>query len=190
MNVSRRRTYRSRAQALAMFLILVGLQLTAMHGSAWALTEIRGQQDDLQLSAKDASIKEILDALATSQKLRYKLPPNLRVDLTVQCSGTLRQILERVLDGNDYILKVFDDAIEVVVLGNSGAVAVVSSAPLSTANKSTNVSTANSTPGPSTANKNTNVSTAGSTPGPVLPETSAAPPLTSFLSQGTASDAR
>jgi hypothetical protein len=136
---------------------------------------VRGQQDDIQLSAKNASIKEILDALATSQKLSYKLSPNLRADITVQCSGTLRQILERILDGSDYILKVFDDGIEVVVLGTSGLAAVASSVPVSTANKSTNVSTASSTSGL----------------GPVLPETTPAPPLTSYLSQGpTASDAR
>jgi hypothetical protein len=162
---------RSRASTAVLFLAWVGLQLHSMHEPALAATEVRGQPDAIQLVAENASIKDILDALAASYKLTYKLPPNLRSELTDHYSGTLRQILERILDGNDYILKVFDDSIDVVVLGASGAVAVASSGPEVTAGNDTKVPSAT-----------------GSAPasGPVLPSPSTAPPLASYLSQGPA----
>ena len=138
-----------------------------MHASVLAATEVRGPPDDIQLGAQNASIKEVLDTLAASYKLIYKLPPNIRADLTIQCSGTLRQILERVLDGNDYVLKVFEDSVEVVVLGAAGAAAVASSGPVITVSKNTDA------PTPTLARVS----------GPALPEAKAAPPLTNYLSQ-------
>ena len=153
--------------------VSVGLQLNFMDASVLAATEVRGPPDDIQLGAQNASIKEVLDTLAASYKLTYKLPANVRADLTIQCSGTLRQILERVLDGNDYVLKVFEDSVEVVVLGTSGAAAVTSSAPMITVSKNTDVPTAN----PARVS------------GPVLPGAKVAPPLTNYLSQTPAAAA-
>jgi type II secretory pathway component GspD/PulD (secretin) len=119
----------SRSRAAVIFSALLGLQLSAMQGSALAATEVREQSGGIQLNATNATIKEVLDALATSYKLTYRIPSGLRDDLTVRCSGTLRQILEHALDGHDYILKVSDDSIEVVVLEASGTAIVASSGP-------------------------------------------------------------
>src|SRR5262249_459927 len=105
--------------------------------------------------------------LAAHYKLTYRVPVNLPSDLTIQCSGTLRQILERVLDGNDYILTMSEDSMEVVVLGVSGA-------------------TAGGIPGPGIpGNERAPSSPPKSTPvaRPALAESKPAPPLTSYLSQ-------
>jgi len=159
-------SYSSRAALI--FFTLVGLQLSSMHQPALAATEVRGQVGDIQLDANNATIKEVLEVLARSYKLTYKIPPSLHSDLTVHCSGTLRQILERALDGHDYILKVLDDHVEVVVLGASGTTSVAPSA------SAIAVST------------NTNASAPGREPvvGPGMPEHKPAPPLSSYLSQG------
>jgi hypothetical protein len=145
----------------------VGLQLNFLDASVLAATDVRGPPDDIQLGARNASIKEVLDTLAASYKLVYKLPANIRADLTIQCSGTLHRILECVLDGNDYVLKVFEDSVEVVVLGTSGAAAVASSGPVITVSKNSDAPTAN----PARVS------------GPALPGAKAAPPLTNYLSQ-------
>jgi hypothetical protein len=149
---------------------LVGFHLNFMDASVLAATDVRGPPDDIRLGAQNASIREVLDTLAASYKLIYKLPANVRADLTIQCSGTLRQILERVLDGNDYVLKVSEDGIEVVVLGASGAAAIAAAGPVITVNKNTDAST------PSSAKVS----------GPVQPQAKAPPPLTNYLSQSPA----
>jgi hypothetical protein len=146
---------------------LVGLQLNLPSGSALAATEVRGRPDNIELGAQNSSVKEVLETLAAHYKLIYQVPANLPSDLTIQCSGTLQQILERVLDGNDYILKVSEDSMEVVVLGVSGATAVAIPGPVITVNKST-------TPSPTSST---------SVARPALPESKPAPPLTSYLSQ-------
>jgi hypothetical protein len=151
------------------FAALLGLQLSAMRGSALAATEVRGQPGGIQLSATNATVKEVLDALAISYKLSYRIPASLHGELTVRCSGTLRQILEHALDGHDYFLKVLDDSIEVVVLEASGKATVAASGPVITASNTTNMS------GPRGA---------ASAIGPVLPEaTTSAPPLANYLHQ-------
>src|SRR5262249_37333563 len=50
-------------------------------------------------------------------KLTYSLPVNLGRQLTGRYSGTLNQVLARILDRNDYIVEVSDDAIKVVISG-------------------------------------------------------------------------
>ena len=147
-----------KSRAAVIFSALLGFQLSAMHGSALAATEVRGQPGGIQLKATNATVKEVLDALATSYKLTYRIPSGLHGDLTVRCSGTLRQILEHALDGHDYFLKVLDDSIEVVVLEARGTATVVASGP--------------SAPGG-----------AASATGPVLPAAKSAPPLANYLHQ-------
>ena len=86
-----------------------------------AATEVQGQADLIQLRAENASIKEVLTALSERFKLTYKLPPTANRVFTGLYSGGLQQVLSRILDGNDYIVNVSDDDIEVIVMGASGA---------------------------------------------------------------------
>jgi len=157
----------ARSRAAVIFLALLGLQLSAMQGSALAATEVHGQPAGIQLNATNATIKEVLDALATSYKLTYKIPSSLNGDITVRCSGTLRQILEHALDGHDYILKVSDESIEVVVLEASGTATVASSGPASAAPNDTNSSAHGAAPAT----------------GPVLPEPKPVLSLANYLHQ-------
>jgi uncharacterized protein (DUF2342 family) len=96
---------------------------------ALAATEVHGQKDDLQIDAKNASIREILDALAAKYSLTYKLPPNINRVITGRYTGALSQILRRVLDGNDFIIKASEDGVEVVVFGMSQPTAIVAAEP-------------------------------------------------------------
>ena len=104
--------------------------LGTISGSARAATEVQGQPDEMQLRAENASTREVLEALSATFKLTYKLPPTIDRDLTGLYSGTLPQVLGRILEGSDYIVKVADDGIEIIVLraaGASGAAAVAAS---------------------------------------------------------------
>ena len=180
-----------RSRAAVIFSALLGFQLS-VHGSALAATDVQGQTDSIELNATNATIKEILDALATSYKVTYQIPRSLQGDLTFHRSGTLREILARTLYGNDYFLKVLDDdSIEVVVLGTSGgttpastaaatvavsAAASAASAPKAAAAVSAAVTAAGNNATPPTRN-------AQPATGPALPDRDAPPPLAAFLHQ-------
>jgi len=108
----------------AMILLLSGATAPVL-----AATQVHGQKDDLQIDAKNAPIREILDALAAKYSLTYKLPPNINRVVTGRYAGALSQVLRRVLDGNDFIIKASGDGIEVVVFGTSQPTAIVASEP-------------------------------------------------------------
>jgi hypothetical protein len=87
--------------------------------AASAATDVQGTPYDLQLNVRDATIVEILNALSKRFKVTYRvLSPDARV-LTGVYSGTLRDTLIRVLEGNDYVLALSDTHLEILVLGAS-----------------------------------------------------------------------
>ncbi len=93
---------------------------------ARAASEVLGEPADMRLLVDNASTKEILHALSSSYGVTYTLPQDVGRTITGAYSGTLRQVLARVLDGTNYILKVSDDAVEVVVLGGSAPATIIS----------------------------------------------------------------
>jgi hypothetical protein len=88
---------------------------------AAATTKIEGQAESLDLGVENASTREILDALSTKFKLAYSMPASAGRQRTGQYSGTLSEVLGRVLDGNDYIVELSDGAIKVIVFGRMGS---------------------------------------------------------------------
>jgi hypothetical protein len=154
-------------------------------GPATARSDIVGQADALEVQAENASIGEILDALSAKFTLSYKLPPNLPRSMTGDYSGTLNQVLARILDGNDYVVENSEDGIKVIVLGASAAsnspgsmlASVVAIQAPASADQSVAPLAAGSRlrtplPGPNLPSSN-----------PSLPFAKPVPPLTSYLSK-------
>ena len=108
----------ARASLSRLFLIGWALAVTAV--SAAAGTEVQGQADQLELRTTNASTREVLDALARAFGLTYKLPAEVSREHSGRYSGTLYQVLGRILDGTNYVVKPLEDRLEVVVLGKSG----------------------------------------------------------------------
>ena len=167
----------ARTKTALVCVAIIGALLGTMLGPASAATELQGQPDDIQLRAENASTREVLDALSATFKLTYKLPPNIGRDVTGLYSGTLHQVLARILDGNNYIVKVSDNGVEVVVLGASGATAIAASGQAIARSEST---VASSVP----PFKPTLPAAVPALPasGPILPTSSPPPPLATYLS--------
>ena len=108
-------------------MVAVACTLFTAHGPARAASEVQGKPADMRLLVDNASTQEILQALSISFGLTYSLPQNIGRNLTGTYSGSLRQVLARILDGTDYILTVSDGPFEVVVLGAAGVSKVASS---------------------------------------------------------------
>jgi hypothetical protein len=156
--------FRPRARALSAF---VALSFILNVGPAFALTDIQGAADDLRLNAQNATIIEILDALSDRFKFTYTVRSPSGRSLNGIYSGTLHETLTRVLDGNDYIVKLSDSGFDIVVLGPSNA--TIGVAQLPRRSQVTSVPASSSPAG--VAN-----------PNPSLP-TSSPPPLSSYLSE-------
>jgi hypothetical protein len=64
-------------------------------------------------------MREVFDALGTQVKLTYTLSPSVDRDLTGNYSGSLKQVLARILAGNNYVVAITDDGVRVIVLSAS-----------------------------------------------------------------------
>ena len=167
----------AQAKAAVICAAVIFAQLGTVLGPASAATEVRGQPDQMQLRAENASIKEVLDALSATFKLTYKLPPRIGREVSGLYSGTLHQVLARVIDGNDYIVKVLDNGIEVVVLGTSGAATVATSGhAVARSESAVAPSMPSCKPTPPASKPIVPAS------GPTLPASSPPPPLARYLS--------
>src|SRR5215510_4086202 len=83
---------------------------------ASAMAEIEGSEHDVVLRVKNAPIKDVLDALAVRFKLTYRAPLNLTRELSGRYSGSLNQVLVRILDDVDYVVDSSNDSIKLVIL--------------------------------------------------------------------------
>jgi hypothetical protein len=70
------------------------------------------------------SIAAVLTAFGTSHKLRYRAAVPLDAAANAVYSGSLGEVLTRLLDGYNFIVKRDQDGIEVVVLGRRGDIAI------------------------------------------------------------------
>jgi len=103
--------------------VMAGLLLAASLLSAecaGATAEIEGSANDIVLRVKNAPIRDVLAALAVQFKLTYRAPPNLTRELSGRYSGSLNQVLARILDGTDYVVEASDEEIKLVILNLSG----------------------------------------------------------------------
>jgi len=87
--------------------------------SASAGTDIQGTADDLQLNVQNATLVEVLNALSGRFNITFKSRSHNPRVLTGAYSGTLRETLTRILDGNDYVLERSDRGLEITILGAS-----------------------------------------------------------------------
>ena len=90
-----------RQKAAFIWRAMTALLLSTMPARPSAKIEVAGQWDALRLTAEDASIDEILAALSAKFNLTYSSEPQLDRTVAGAYSGTLQQVMGRVLDGYD-----------------------------------------------------------------------------------------
>jgi hypothetical protein len=174
----------SRAEKPLVWAAVFAAVIGSMPCPASAVSAIEGQADAVKLRAENASIREVLDALSAKFKLSYKVPTNLIRNMTGEYSGTLNQVLARVLDGNDYVVETSEDGVKIVVLGASGGPASPSSSVAAVAALPAPASrehpVAPSAPGPRPPLLASSSNPPVSNPG--LPFSRPVPPLATYLS--------
>jgi hypothetical protein len=117
------RTRNVRVRILPAVLALSAVMSTVALGEAWAKTKVDGDLEAVSLTVEEAPVSEVLAALSAKFGFVYTPTPGLDRTIGGIYSGTIQQVLERVLDGCDYAVSFSGETIELKVLGPSGSTA-------------------------------------------------------------------
>jgi hypothetical protein len=100
---------------------------------AWCLSversaaevSLSGTPDRVVLRTQDATLTEIVAALRSTFDLEVKLNGATARMFTGMYSGSVRQVLSRLLTGQDYVLRSAADGMNITLFGASAAVSTV-----------------------------------------------------------------
>jgi hypothetical protein len=86
---------------------------------------VRGTEAALRIDAHQATLSEVLSTLGANFKVRHDtLIPLDEVTVSGTYSGTLEEVLKRVLAGLNYVIQTQEGAVEVFVVGRPETVVV------------------------------------------------------------------
>ena len=105
------------------YAIMLPLMIAAHTALARAEIHIKGSASNVHVDARDATVADVLAALAERFGLRVLGTVRDR-RISADFDGSLRQVIKRVLDGYNYIIGPRGDGIEVMVLGIAASDAV------------------------------------------------------------------
>ena len=104
---------------------LATLTITLVSVAVGGEVSVRGDSNGVQIDVKEAKISEVLSELGQQFGIRYSTAVALDAVVDGCYSGSLKQVLARLLDGHNYVMKNNRSALEVVVIGKRGSRAVV-----------------------------------------------------------------
>lgn len=93
-----------------------GVLLAAGGNAALSQVQVGGQADAVHIEARDATLREVLDALQANFNLGYRSNDVLDTRMTGTFDGPLRRVAARILDGYDFAMKITPQGIDILVL--------------------------------------------------------------------------
>ena len=91
-----------------------------------AEVRVTGQADAVTVETREASVDEVLAALRASFNLQYRTSGPLNRVITGTYTGSLQQVITRLLEGLNYVLQSSAGGRELIVVGPGAARASVS----------------------------------------------------------------
>jgi hypothetical protein len=83
---------------------------------------VRGTVEEVRIEAQQAPLPEVLSALGATLGVRYSSWIELdEVMVAETYSGTLEDVLRRMLKGLNYVIRTHDEAVEISIVGRPGA---------------------------------------------------------------------
>lgn len=98
-----------------------------------AEARISGEADAVRVEVQDASLDEVMGALAASFDLRYRSPESLTRRVTGTYEGPLQQVVARLLDGYNFVVRTGSEGVEAWVYGAAGAGVLLAPRPVEAA---------------------------------------------------------
>ena len=99
--------------------LMSAVLLGAAGRAAHAQVRVGGQPEAVHIEARDATLREVLEALQANFNLRYRSDDVLDTRLTGAFNGPLQRVAARVLAGYDFAMTITPQGIDVVVLRQS-----------------------------------------------------------------------
>jgi hypothetical protein len=96
------------------------LVLASLGSPAAAGVRVQGDVAAVRIDASQAQVREVLDGLVVSFGIGYRSSIALNDTRSGTYSGSLRQVLARVLDGYNFVIGGADSKLQVIVLGREG----------------------------------------------------------------------
>lgn len=96
---------------------------------ASAEVRVEGNMRALLVTASGDSLSDVLSAVGAAFAVKYRSSVPLDGEISGAYSGSLSQVVARLLDGYNYLIKRDQERTEIVVLGRRGEAAVAPKAP-------------------------------------------------------------
>jgi hypothetical protein len=97
--------------------------------TARAEVHIEGGPEAVRVTASHEAVANILAAFAARFNIKYHSAISLDAAADGVYSGSLRQVISRLLDGCNYVIKSDKDTFEILVLDKNGATAIAAPQP-------------------------------------------------------------
>jgi hypothetical protein len=104
--------------------VLALLLASSVATPARAEVEVQGSAAAVRVVTSQSTVADVLSALGGRFNMRYRSATPLDGAAQATYSGPVEQVISRLLDGYNYVVKRNPDRIEVIVLGRSGNVAI------------------------------------------------------------------
>jgi hypothetical protein len=119
--ITRRAGLRRSRRALA---LLLGLCVCGAAGVARAAVLVEGTPAAVRVTADQAAISDVLAAVTGNFNARYRSAIPLDAPAGPAYAGSFAQVIARLLDGYNYVVKRDGPSTEIVVFGRRGEVAI------------------------------------------------------------------
>jgi hypothetical protein len=111
------------------FLAAVTALACGFSANARAEVRVEGDLTALRLTSRGDPLSEVLSALDNPFHVKYRTAVPLNTEINGAYSGSFAQVVSRLLDGYNYVIKRDPDLTEIVIFGNKGEVAIAPKAP-------------------------------------------------------------
>jgi hypothetical protein len=98
--------------------------------SASAEVHVEGDLSALRVATNGDTLSDVFSAFGSSFDVKYRTAVPLDAEISGVYSGSLSQVVSRLLDGYNYVIKKDQGLIEIIVFGKRGEVAVPPKAPM------------------------------------------------------------
>jgi hypothetical protein len=93
-----------------------------------AEVRIEGSPEAIHVTTDHDAIADVLSAVASNFNVKYRTAIPLDAAAATTYAGSLRQVISRLLDGYDYVIKTDQETTEIAVSGRSSKVVAPSPA--------------------------------------------------------------
>ena len=112
--------------------LLVAVSALACGTATDASAEVRveGNLSALRVSTSGDALSDVLSAFGTRLPVKYRTAVPLNAEVNGAYSGSLSQVISRLLDGYNYVIKNDHELTEIIILGKNGEIAIPPKAPV------------------------------------------------------------